>query len=157
VFPQRKHPAHFPAFESGNRAIIIFVTVCVRDRRRLLAEDAIHRLVLASWVAADHWNVGRYVVMPDHVHLFCAPATWPPSPLGGWIGYWKNLTTRAWPRSEEKPVWQQNHWDTQLRRGDSYAAKWNYVRNNPVRHGLVQRPEDWPFAGELCELRWHDR
>ena len=29
-----------------------------------------------------------------------------------------------------------------------------YVRQNPVRHGLVNDPEDWPFQGELHLLDW---
>jgi len=32
----------------------------------------------------------------------------------------------------------------QLHRAESYEEKWNYVRNNPVRHGYVSRVEDWP-------------
>jgi len=53
-------------------------------------------------------------------------------------------------------LWQKNFWDTQLRQGNSYAAKWDYVRNNPVRHNLVTRVEDWLYQGELNVLRWHD-
>lgn len=157
MLPQRKHPAHFTTHESGNRSTIVFLTVCVHRRRPLLADEVAHRLLLAAWSKADRWRIGRYVVMPDHVHLFCSPAIWPPAPLADWIGYWKSCATRAWPAVEQKPIWQKDHWDTQLRRHDSYAAKWEYVRNNPVRHGLVARADDWPFAGELHELRWHDR
>jgi hypothetical protein len=43
-----------------------------------------------------------------------------------------------------------------LRKGDSYAAKWEYTWNNPVRHGLVARPEEWPWAGEIESLSWHE-
>jgi len=157
MLPERKHPAHFAPHESGNRAIIVFLTVCVQRRRPLLAHEFAHRLLLSAWGKADRWRVGRFVMMPDHVHLFCSPGSWPPSSLEDWIEYWKNLVTRAWPHLEQKPIWQKNHWDTQLRLSDSYAAKWEYVRNNPVRHRWVERADEWPFAGELHELRWHDR
>ncbi|MBI2513769.1 MAG: transposase [Opitutae bacterium] len=156
MLPQRKHPAHFATHGGGNRSVIVFLTICVHRRRTLLANDVAHRLLFAAWSKDDRWRVGRYVVMPDHVHLFCSPGVWPPTSLDDWIEYWKNLATRAWPRAEQKPIWQKGHWDTQLRTGDSYAAKWEYVRNNPVRHGLVVPAEDWPFAGEVHELRWHD-
>lgn len=56
----------------------------------------------------------------------------------------------------EGAFWQADFWDTQLRRHESYATKWNYVRNNPGRAGLSVRPEDWPYQGELNLLRWHD-
>ena len=51
-------------------------------------------------------------------------------------------------------AWQNGFFDHLLRGGESYAEKWNYVRMNPVRAGLVEQPEDWPFAGEIEALRW---
>jgi REP element-mobilizing transposase RayT len=88
--------------------------------------------------------------------LFCAPNTFPPNSLKRWIWFWKNHVTRAWPNRDVIPIWQTEYWDTKLRRGESYDAKWNYVENNPVRHGLVTRAEDWPYRGELNVLDWHD-
>jgi hypothetical protein len=35
--------------------------------------------------------------MPDHIHLFCAPNTFPPQPLKNWVSFWRNYVTRAWP------------------------------------------------------------
>ncbi len=34
--------------------------------------------------------------------------------------------------------------------------KWEYIRHNPVRAGLVNDPDDWPYQGEMHVLRWHD-
>jgi len=154
--PRRKRPAHFPTYQSGQRSIIIFLTVCTRRRRRLLANDSAVDLILEAWRAANVWSVGRYVILPDHVHLFCAPNTFPPQPLKRWISFWRNYVTRAWPRRAEIPIWQREYWDRQLRRGESYAEKWAYVENNPVRHGLVLRAQDWRCQGELNILQWHD-
>lgn len=155
--PARKHPAHQPVFEAGHRAAIVFLTLCTKNRRPLLARPEATALVLDAWHRATHWIVGRYVILPDHIHLFCAPGISPPHPLRAWISFWQNTITRAWPWPNEKPLWQKDCWDRQLRAGDSYAAKWDYVRNNPVRHGLVTRAEDWPHQGELHVLPWHDR
>ena len=54
----------------------------------------------------------------------------------------------------EGALWQPDHWDTQLRSGDNYAAKWEYVRANPVRAGLIPEAAAWPYQGELESLRW---
>ena len=151
--PHRKRPVHFPTVKS----IIIFLTVCTRQRKPLLANDEAARLIIEAWQAANFWRVGRYVIMPDHIHLFCAPNTFPPQPLKKWIEFWRNHVTRAWPRPTQIPIWQREFWDRQLRRSESYAAKWQYVANNPVRHGYVRRAEDWPYQGELNVLDWHDR
>ena len=91
--------------------------------------------------------------MPDHLHLFCTP-TADGVPLGRWVQYWKALATRCWPRRDQRPVWQIGYWDTQLQSGDSYETKWDYVRANPVRHGLVATAADWPYKGELTHLPW---
>ena len=63
---------------------------------------------------------------------------------------------RTEPRPPMHHLFQMQCWDTQLRTGESYAQKWEYVRNNPVRKGLCQVPEDWPYQGELNVLAWHD-
>src|SRR6266480_3914535 len=76
----RKRPAHFPTVAVGFRSIVIFLTVCTRYRKPLLANDEAARLIMDSWQAANFWRVGRYVIMPDHIHLFCAPNTFPPQP-----------------------------------------------------------------------------
>ena len=93
--PCRRRPAHPPIAEPFNRAIIVFVTVCTKDRQPLLANPYIHDLLLRAWESASQWVVGRYVIMPDHLHLFCAPATWPPTSLRRWVAYWKSLVARA--------------------------------------------------------------
>jgi putative transposase len=94
------------------------------------------------------------MIMPDHIHLFCAPGEFPPIPLAPWVKFWKSQAARFWPEKGDAPVWQRDFWDTQLRRGDNYTEKWHYVVSNAVRAGLVQRAEDWPYQGELNVLRW---
>jgi REP element-mobilizing transposase RayT len=145
-----------PVIENGNRSSIVFLTVCAKDRTPVFAEPDVHNLLVDSWQRATRWLVGRYVVMPDHIHLFCSPAAVPVEPLRAWMKYWKSQVSCAWPRKYGGHIWQQDGWDTQLRRGESYAAKWEYVRHNPVRKGLVAIPDEWPYQGELNVLMWHD-
>jgi hypothetical protein len=70
----RKHPVHAPVYERHNTPVIVFLTVCTKDRRAILANDAAHKLLLTAWQTQPSWLVGRYVILPDHLHLFCAPA-----------------------------------------------------------------------------------
>jgi REP element-mobilizing transposase RayT len=49
---------------------------------------------------------------------------------------------RAWS-------WQEGFHDHKFRTRESETRKWEYVCLNPVRAGLVERPEDWPFGGEI--------
>jgi REP element-mobilizing transposase RayT len=92
--------------------------------------------------------VGRYVIMPDHLHRFVrGPDDFQ---LGQWIGMLKQHLAKAIESSEtSRPLWQRGFFDHLLRSEESYGQKWNYVRENPVRAGLVERAEDWPYAGEI--------
>ena len=146
-----------PLVDSGNRTNIVFLTVCAANRQPLLAREDVHATLINAWTRANRWIVGRYVIMPDHLHLFCAPASYPEVNVRRWLEYWKFVSSRSWPRPEERPIWQLHGWDRQLRSGESYSAKWDYVRQNPVRAGLAQSADDWPHQGEMHILVWHDR
>jgi putative transposase len=89
--------------------------------------------------------------MPDHLHVFAAPCPLEIT-LENWIKYWKSQFTKKRRIVDQR--WQVNHWDTRMRSGESYDDKWSYVRENPVRAGLVASAEDWPYQGELNILAW---
>jgi len=152
--PGGKHPAHMRPVERHNEPIIVFLTVCSQDRKRIFDCADCAESIVRAWGEAKSWLVGRYVLMPDHIHLFCAPGVFPYEALKKWVRYWKNLASRKWPRSSEHPIWQRDFWDTQLRRHESYDEKWEYVLQNPVRAGLVGKSDEWPYQGELNVLRW---
>ena len=92
--------------------------------------------------------LGRYVIMPEHIHLFvCGPDDFS---LGAWIGSLKQALAKSMGRSRgPHAIWQRGFFDHLLRSDESYGQKWNYVRENPVRAGLVGKAEDWPYAGEI--------
>jgi putative transposase len=55
---------------------IFFVTICTSNRQKILATANVARILEKEWgTSRDRygWIVGRYVIMPDHVHFFCAP------------------------------------------------------------------------------------
>ncbi len=130
---------------------LYFITVCTRERARLLDNDSVHR-AFREFCETSHRNqgvaVGRYVILPDHVHFFLRL---PESVrLGSWMGRLKQHLTLA--VNSGQSLWQRGFFDHVLRSDESYAEKWHYVVLNPVRIGLVGRPEDWPYAGELLVI-----
>lgn len=148
--PQRRKPASGVFIDRG-RPTIVFLTVCTKSRLAWLTTEEVHAALRAGWARADAWLVGEYVLMPDHLHLFCAPHDLDVS-LNQWVTFWKRECTRNLGRAEWR--WQSGHWDSRLRRQESYTEKWHYVRMNPVRKGLGANPEAWPFQGRMHELRW---
>ena len=164
--PDRKHPVHMPPVERHNQPVILFVTLAVKPRGNFLASQSFHLIFVDACRDADAWRVGRYVIMPDHVHLFCAPNRYPCVSVLHWTRFLKERITKrlnesimegeAAPsrKADRRWKWQPDCWDTQMRSSDHYHEKWLYARDNPVRAELVDNVDQWPFQGELNLLRW---
>ncbi|MEY2881043.1 MAG: hypothetical protein RLZZ15_3423 [Verrucomicrobiota bacterium] len=88
--------------------------------------------------------------MPDHVHFFAASVAERKS-LSEFVGRWKEWTAKLVLKTVggTAPFWQHRFFDHVLRTRNSYAEKWEYVRQNPVRAGLAATPEAWPYAGHV--------
>ena len=136
------------------RAPLYFVTFCTHERQRLLANNELHAaFVIFAKRAECNFNVavGRYVIMPDHVHLFVRGGY--DFRLGPWIGALKQALAKSATLSRAKrQIWEEGFFDHVLRSNESYSQKWNYVRENPVRAGLVKSAADWPNRGAIVYI-----
>jgi len=94
--------------------------------------------------------VGNYVIMPDHVHFFVRDGN--NFHLAGWVNGLKRAISVALGATKQRPLWQPGLFDRVLRNDESYSQKWEYVRENPVRAGLVPRADDWPHQGEFAVI-----
>ena len=132
---------------------VYFVTACTQDRRPILASEPAAAVLRQEWASASArhgWLIGRYVLMPDHVHFFCAEqAGGARRTLSAFMCLWKEWTAKGLVQaiSASPPIWQRQFFDHVLRSDESYAEKWAYVRENPVRAKRVARGEDWPWQG----------
>ncbi|MBA3961030.1 MAG: histidinol-phosphate transaminase [Chthoniobacterales bacterium] len=143
---------------------LFFVTFNTHGRRPLLADGSLHETFVAyAQGASEHGiGVGRYVLMPDHIHLFISFGRDATADLGTWVKGLKRALEKTLLAAGEKPValdkqtlssfWQPGFHDHILRSDESYAQKWEYVRENPVRVGLVNAAADWPYAGEIVSI-----
>ena len=64
----------------------------------------------------------------------------------------KRAISAALGATKKRPLWQPGFFDHVLRHDESYSQKWEYVRENPVRAGLVVRADEWPYQGELVVI-----
>jgi putative transposase len=140
------------------RLPIYFVTACTDDRRSILNNADVHACFVEFGNAGDDHGawIGGYVLMPDHLHAFVVIDD-KRLFLSAWMKSLKNALSKTL-RSHgiPSPHWQKGFFDHILRSGESYSAKWEYVRENPVRAGLVKHWKDWPFAGEIFDLEYRD-
>ena len=88
----RKHPPHL--FSLEREAIILLLTICTKNRKRILACDEMHDLLRAAWDLHDDYPVGRYVIMPEHIHLFIGENMSSYASLPDWVAKWKGYVTR---------------------------------------------------------------
>lgn len=152
----RMRPMPLAHLDPFSKHPLVFLTVCTAKRAAMLNNRQAHSILHDLWRDSSErngWGGGRYVIMPDHIHLFAMPGEKPQS-LHKWITRWKSISARQLVSATEfkAPIWQRDYFDRYLRTAESYSAKWDYVRNNPVRAKWVSNAEEWPYQGVIEDL-----
>ena len=139
-----------------------FFTVVTYDRQPLFEQPVARNLLHDAFdEALQRWpfEMPAVVLLPDHLHaLWTLPSSddryamrW------GWI---KKEFTKRWiasdgrvqPVSESKQlarrkgVWQRRFWEHLIRDEDDFQRHFDYIHFNPVKHGYVACPKDWPYS-----------
>ena len=140
-----KYRRRLPHYQKDDRAV--FVTFCCSfDPLPESVRDIVLRHCLhdQGTKAAIH----AVVVMPDHVHLLLTPLRDLDGNLYSLVEILQGIKSasahslnRALGRSG--PVWQEESFDHVLRSEENFSEKLEYIRQNPVRRGLVKNPEDY--------------
>lgn len=134
----------------------IFFTVALADRSsRLLLDDISGlRKALAKTCQERPFKMDAWVILPDHLHCIWTL----PEGDYDYPTRWRLIKSRfsrrhpVGPRSEshiarnERGLWQRPYWQHHIRNAEDYDAHIRYCWLNPVKHGYVENPEDWPFS-----------
>jgi REP element-mobilizing transposase RayT len=135
----------------------LFVTFCTLLRTSLpdLARDLVLEHCLREH--EERIRLDAIVVMPDHVHLLCFPLRdkdgWS-IPLVDILQCLKSATAHRINKllHTSGPLWEEESFDHLLRSDESLTQKCEYIRQNPVRWGLVERPEEYRWLWVNPEL-----
>jgi putative transposase len=101
-----------------------------------LFEDALERVRLRY-----HFVIAGYVVMPEHVHLLIS------EPRRGLLStVIQAIKLSVSMRRRESPFWQAHSYDFNISSHEKFVEKLRYIHRNPVRRGLVEKPEDWKWS-----------
>jgi putative transposase len=133
-----------------------FFTVTLRDRRSsiLVEQIAALREAVQTTKRARPFRIDAMAVLPNHIHAIW---TLPPDDQD-YSGRWRAIKagfTRAMresgaslhaDRKGEYGLWQRRFWEHLIRDDTDFARHVDYIHFNPVRHGLVERPADWPWT-----------
>ena len=140
--PERKRlPHEIPSWVKQGARHFITINCQHRIGRPLLLEDVAKALMksAAYYEQLGHWHLWLLVIMPDHLHFI---ATFN-------LDHGIRNVVRAWKSHHAKQLgieWQSGFFEHRLRNDAEFVEKLHYIRWNPVRKGLVQTPEAWPYV-----------
>lgn len=134
-----------------------FFTVNLADRRATYLTDHIETLHASIEMIRNRhpFNIDAMVVLPNHLHIIWTLAPSDDDYPQRWILI-KAAFSREIPAGErrrtsrvlkgERGIWQRRYWEHLIRDEPDYARHVDYIHYNPVKHGLVSRPADWPHS-----------
>ena len=128
-----------------------FFTLALADRRLSLLTEYVSLLreTMRHITSLHPWTTDAIVVMPEHLHMLW---TLP----DGDTNYAQRIrmikgrftaelrANGSW--SNDSSPWQSRYWEHTIRDERDFENHIAYVHYNPVKHGLVERPIDWPYS-----------
>ena len=141
----------------------IFFTVSLAEPGSdlLVREVARLRESVRATRAARPFAIDAWVVLPDHLHC-----VWTlPEGDADFSTRWGAIKGRfsrglragrmrsSHEARREKAVWQRRFWEHHIRGETDFVAHVRYCWENPVKHGFVERPEDWPYSSVHRDIR----
>lgn len=151
-----------------------FFTVNTHLRRRLFDDSVARRILQRSLTEVrKEWpfDMLACVLIPDHLHCIWALPPGDDNFPARWANVKRLFTQRflaaggkgtpvtdSRRRRHERSVWQPRYWEHLIRDEDEMIGYRDYIHLNPVKHGLVREPEDWPWSSvhRHLKLGWLD-
>ena len=139
-----------------------FFTVVTYHRLPILTGDHSRPLLRQAWVDVQQrfpFTTDAVCLLPDHIHCIWIL----PEGDANYSVRWKEIKrlftkgyleqvgsgeTRNPSRLNrgEAAIWQRRFWEHTIRDEEDLNRHRDYIHYNPVKHGLVESPGDWPFS-----------
>ncbi len=113
------------------------------DLRKVEWHDSFHKAV-----EIYQWRIIAWVVLSNHYHALLRSPGDSAKSIDMFVASYHKFTATKWNKEDIKfgrPVWW-NYFDTCIKDRREFFAKLNYIHWNPVKHGLVKRPEDYAYS-----------
>jgi REP element-mobilizing transposase RayT len=144
--PKYEYRRRLPHYQNASGALFVTFRAFSTSGLPESARDLVLKHCLYDHGKRIHLSAA--VVMPTHVHLLfwaLRDETGWPFPLVDILQSLKGSSAHSVNKLMRwaGPVWQEESFDHVLRSDESWEAKREYIRQNPVRAGIVKRPEDY--------------
>ncbi|MEM7133274.1 MAG: transposase [Chloroflexota bacterium] len=130
---------------------IVFITQVVDRRMPIFNNESYMALLLQTLrdVKEIHpFNMVGYGFMPEHFHIMINPTG--SSNFSKVMQSLKRNFTLNYKEligiTAPMKFWQKGFWDHVIRDDIDFERHLDYIHYNPVKHGLVTRPEEWPYS-----------
>jgi putative transposase len=131
---------------------IFFITTVTAQRQPIFRRQSTANLLietLAHYRDQQKFLLHEFVVMPDHIHALLTPS--PEIPLERAVQFIKGgFSFRFHTRG---PAWQASFTNHRIRDVEDYERHREYIRQNPVRARLAEKPEHYPYSSASGTLR----
>jgi putative transposase len=126
-----------------------FITICAHMHQNLFQRTEVAQLMVATlfkYRDAGEFELHEYVIMPDHIHLLLSLHD--EQKLSRAIQLIKGGFSHAFGEHGivMREVWQQRYHDRRIRDDNEFAEIAEYIRQNPVRRGLAESAEEYPYS-----------
>lgn len=135
-----------------------FFTLVTYERNPILAiPQNVEKLRIAISAVRRRmpFDIDAIVILPDHLH-----AIWRlPENDDNYPTRWAQIkrrfsmslssgdrTSNSRQLKRERTIWQRRYWEHLLRNEEDWRRHMDYIHYNPVKHGLVEQVQDWPYS-----------
>lgn len=156
------HHSHLRKGRFSEEARAYALTKCASHGISLIEDPSVTKSLIEAlfWMERQNaFSLGAFVVMPDHYHAVIAlTGTKSLSQIMRSIG---SHTAREANRimGSSGQFWQRGYYDRAIRKTEDIETIFEYIHHNPVRRGLVQAANEWPYssiaAPHYRRIRWH--
>lgn len=129
-----------------------FFTIVTYQRMKILSlPNSVSRLQSAfDKVMKKHpFTMEAIVILPDHVHCIWRMPPWDSNYSVRWRlikSHFSGGLNHSVNKRGEKEIWQRRFWEHLLRDDEDWRKHMEYIHYNPVKHGYVEHPGDWPYS-----------
>ncbi|MRS13517.1 transposase [Enterobacteriaceae bacterium RIT691] len=128
-----------------------FFTVNLKDRHADLLTRHISSLreAVQTVKQAKPFVIDAWVVLPEHMHCIWTL----PENDADYSGRWRDIKKRFTRALKGNGIWQPRFWEHAIRNENDLRRHMDYVYLNPLKHGWVQRVQDWPYSSFHRDVR----
>ena len=127
----------------------IHLTICTGNKEKFFDSEVSAKIVINELLktARDlRFRILCYCLMPDHIHVIVSPGE-TTLPLSKFLNIFKGRSTRVFKdKGNLRKIWQRSAFDHVIRTEENLKAVIEYIMNNPVRKGIVEKADEYPYS-----------